>query len=125
MLRALTKVFDVARSQGRPIWAYGVSTRTPANLNFLIGAGLRNFCVPPGELRTLLDALSYEGDITAGDTDFGVVNLVEGTGTAAADSNSVDGSLCRIPDGTDTDDASNDWAFTTTITPGVANVFSN
>ena len=32
------------------------------------------------------------------------------------------GSLARIPNGSDTDDAATDWAFTTTVTPGEANV---
>ena len=39
-----------------------------------------------------------------------------------ADSNTVDGSLSRIPDGRDTDDAASDWQFTTTPTRGAANV---
>ena len=39
-----------------------------------------------------------------------------------ADSNTVDGTLARIPDGKDANDAAADWAFTTTPTPGAANV---
>lgn len=72
----------------------------------------------------LLDALSYEGSITAAVIDGQTYNLVEGTvlPTSVADSNTVDGSLSRIPDGSDTDDAATDWAFTTTKTPGAANV---
>ena len=64
---------------------------------------------------TTLDALSYEGTIAA---------LVEGTPLPAevADSNTVTGSLARIPDGGDTNDAAADWRFTTTVTPGAANV---
>ena len=42
--------------------------------------------------------------------------------TATADSNTVAGSLSRIPNGSDTDDAATDWAFTTTVTQGAANV---
>jgi large repetitive protein len=38
-----------------------------------------------------------------------------------ADSNTVTGSLARIPNGSDTDDAAADWAFTTTVTPGWEN----
>jgi hypothetical protein len=74
---------------------------------------------------TLLDALSYEGSITmvtiAG---VGMVSLVEGTALpgAVADSNSVVGSLCRLPNGADTNDAATDWAFSANITPGAANV---
>lgn len=72
----------------------------------------------------VLDALSYEGAITAailtGET--GVFNLVEGTAFSGADSNTANASLCRLPNGTDTDNASSDWILTTTPTPGAANV---
>ena len=74
--------------------------------------------------RALLDALSYEGAITNAVIDSQTYNLVEGTVLPAsvADSNTVAGSLSRIPDGSDTDDAATDWAFTTIVTPGAANV---
>ena len=70
----------------------------------------------------LLDALSYEGEITAAVIGGQTYNLVEGTALAAtvADSNTVDGSLSRIPDGQDTNNAASDWAFTQTKTPGAA-----
>jgi hypothetical protein len=73
---------------------------------------------------TLLDALSYEGAITAATIGGTTFDLVEGTALPAdvADSNTVDGSLARIPDGADADDAAADWAFTTTVTRGTANV---
>ncbi len=71
------------------------------------------------------DAISYEGSITAGVvTGFpGTFNLVEGTALPAstADSNTLNGSLSRIPSGTDTDNASADWTFSNTPTPGAAN----
>jgi len=72
----------------------------------------------------LLDALSYEGAITTATIGTKVFDLVEGTVLPAdvADSNSIDGTLARIPDGTDANDAATDWAFTTTPTPGAANV---
>ncbi len=72
----------------------------------------------------LLDALSYEGAITAATIGTTVFDLVEGTmlPVDVADSNTVDGVLARLPDGKDTDDAAADWAFTTTATPGAANV---
>jgi hypothetical protein len=73
---------------------------------------------------TLLDALSYEGEIVAATISGQSYNLVEGTVLATADSNTVAGSLSRLPDGTDTDNAATDWAFTTTATPGAANVAS-
>jgi hypothetical protein len=72
----------------------------------------------------VLDALSYEGEIRAATIDGRTVSLVEGTPLPAtvADSNTVDGSLARDPDGQDTDDAAADWVFTTTVTRGAANV---
>ncbi len=74
----------------------------------------------------LLDALSYEGSITSVSINGipGTVSLVEGNAllSSVADSNSAAGSLCRIPDGSDTDDAATDWKFCATTTPGAANV---
>jgi hypothetical protein len=71
----------------------------------------------------LIDALSYEGSLTSGNvTGLGMgINLVEGTATPAVD-NGAAGSLARLPNGTDTDDAAADWAFTATLTPGLPNV---
>lgn len=72
---------------------------------------------------TVVDALSYEGSITAGQINgVGVFDLVEGTATPAMDDNAMDGALIRDPNGTDTDDAASDWAFSTSKTPGEANV---
>jgi hypothetical protein len=72
----------------------------------------------------LLDALSYEGGITSALISGQTYSLVEGTVLPAtvADSNSTAGSLSRIPDGADTNDAASDWVFTTTLTRGAANV---
>ena len=72
----------------------------------------------------LLDALSYEGAITSAVIGTQTYNLVEGTVLPAsvADSNSAAGSLSRIPNGSDTDDAATDWAFSSTATPGAANL---
>ena len=54
--------------------------------------------------KRLLDALSYEGEITAATIDGSVYDLVEGTALPAtvADSNTTAGSLSRIPNGGDT-----------------------
>ena len=41
---------------------------------------------------------------------------------ALADSNTINGSLARLPDGTENDNAAADWNFTTTPTPGAPNV---
>jgi hypothetical protein len=72
----------------------------------------------------LLDALSYEGAITSAKIGTQTYNLVEGTVLPAtmADSNTVAGTLSRLPDGKDTNNAAADWAFTKTITRGAANV---
>lgn len=75
--------------------------------------------------HVLFDALSYEGSITA--ANIGgfptTVSLVEGTvvNGAVADSNSTNGSLIRSPNGQDTDNASADWIFAGTPTPGASN----
>jgi hypothetical protein len=75
--------------------------------------------------QTLVDALSYEGSITqaTGTGLTAAVSLVEGTAlpTSVADSNTAPGSLCRIPNGSDTNDAATDWKFCGTSTPGAAN----
>jgi hypothetical protein len=74
----------------------------------------------------LLDALSYEGAITGATIGGATYSLVEGTvlATDVADSNTVGGSLSRIPNGTDTNDAAADWRFTTSVTRGTANVLT-
>jgi hypothetical protein len=53
----------------------------------------------------------------------GTFSLVEGSAlpAAVADSNTAEGSLARIPNGADVDDAATDWKFTSTPTPGAAN----
>jgi hypothetical protein len=74
--------------------------------------------------KALLDALSYEGAITAATIDGQSYSLVEGMplDASVADSNTIDGSLSRLPDKADTNNAAADWAFTQTKTPGAANV---
>jgi len=72
---------------------------------------------------TLLDSLSYEGSITAASfVDVpGTFDLVHGTATGATDSNSVEGSLGRSPNGSSTGDDASDWVFNGSRTPGSAN----
>lgn len=72
----------------------------------------------------VIDALSYTASITAATIPgfTGGVNLVEGMATSASDANSGVRSLCRIPNGSDTDDAASDWATAVMITPGAANI---
>jgi Lamin Tail Domain len=97
---------------------------------FLVVAGDAQNGAPDGlalvdtDDGALLDALSYEGGITAAVIDGRTYSLVEGTLLPAtvADSNTAAGSLSRIPDGRDTNDAASDWVFTTTLTRGAPNV---
>lgn len=75
--------------------------------------------------HTLIDALSYEGSMTMVDiAGFPApVSLVEGTvlSSTVADSNTADGSLCRSPNGQDTDNANVDWRFCATRSAGQPN----
>jgi hypothetical protein len=73
--------------------------------------------------ETVLDALSYEGAINAATITGAAAtpDLVEGTATSAADSDTTDGALARCPDGADTNDADTDWAFLAGVTAGEAN----
>ena len=48
-------------------------------------------------------------------------DVAEDTAETAKDSNSIDESICRSPNGNDTDNANVDWAACTTKTPGTAN----
>ena len=71
---------------------------------------------------TIIDAIAYEGDI-ADITPPGFaapVSLI-GTSTTVADSNTVVASLCRSPNGQDTDTSSADWKVCSVVTPGTAN----
>ena len=68
-------------------------------------------------------ALSYDGSVTMGSVNgLGSISFVEGSPTPAVDSSNSTGSLVRIPDGNDSDDAASDWAFTSNPTPGAANL---
>jgi len=75
--------------------------------------------------NTLIDALSYEGSVTMAEVP-GIANpvsLVEGPvlSGSVADVNTGNASLCRSPNGTDTDNANTDWKLCTSLTPGSAN----
>lgn len=75
--------------------------------------------------KTVLDALSYEGEVLAAEIpDFDPPpSLVEGAELPAtvADSSSAERTLCRSPNGSDTDQAATDWIICATPTPGSAN----
>ncbi|MEK7951744.1 lamin tail domain-containing protein [Luteolibacter soli] len=73
-----------------------------------------------------VDSLSYEGSVTAGRVTGvpGTFNLVEGSPLPAsvADGNTpATGSLGRVPNGSDTDNAAVDWKIYATSSPGTAN----
>lgn len=76
--------------------------------------------------NALVDALSYAGAVSAADVSGASqpLDFVEGTAATAVDSNTVDESLIRSPNGSDTDDADTDWKVTKTKTPGGANVLT-
>ena len=72
----------------------------------------------------LLDALSYEGSITTTAAIGGrTYSLVEGTAVTVIDdgATTTNHSLGRVPNGSDTDDASADWEVVTRVTPGASN----
>ena len=75
-------------------------------------------------LAVLATQPAYGYEITARLREQGFSDLVEGTvlPVTVADSNTVAGSLVRSPDRSDTNNAATDWVFTTTVTPGTANV---
>jgi hypothetical protein len=76
---------------------------------------------------TLIDALSYEGSITAATIPgLGTVSLVEGNvlPVAVTDDNVSTRSLIRFPDGLDHNNAATDWKVTLTLTPGLPNVLT-
>jgi hypothetical protein len=95
------------------------------DLTMMTGGGMQNGA-PDGVAlidtlsMTVLDRFSYEGSITAASIFGRSENLVEGTAFPIADSDTTPRSLCRRPNGTDTDVANADWS-TCTPSPGAAN----
>lgn len=74
----------------------------------------------------VIDALSYEGSVNGVTIDGNTFDLVDGTVTAAAETNSAPNrSMARFPNGTDTHNDSVDWITTDTVTPGAANTFAS
>jgi hypothetical protein len=75
--------------------------------------------------KTVLDVFSYGGAITEavlGAPFVGTTSLVEGMAANLKDNSDPSRSLARIPNGNDKNDALTDWAATTKITPGAANL---
>jgi cysteine-rich repeat protein len=77
--------------------------------------------------NTIVDSLAWgKGGVPAATITgiTGTVNLNEGTPPGLIDSASVAGSIIRNPNGQDTNDATADLKFTSTITPGAANIYT-
>jgi hypothetical protein len=74
----------------------------------------------------IMDSFAYEGPMIAATINGfpGTYNLVHGTALSAsvADSNTIPGSLARLPDGQTSGNDSADWAFSGTPTPGATNL---
>ncbi len=77
-------------------------------------------------LTNVMDSFSYAGSITNAMINgfIGTRNLVQGTNAPSTDNNVVVGSLIRSPNGQHSGDDASDWRFTTTPTPGSANVLT-
>jgi len=69
----------------------------------------------------VVDALSYAGEVRMAQISGMTYDLVEGTAFSGVDNNTTPASLARVPNGTDTDNASTDFAVVTTPTPGASN----
>ena len=94
-----------------------------ASGDFIQNGGPDGIALIDTSTNTVIDALSYEGSITAAIiVGFpGPVTLVEGSATTRADTNDNLNALVRSPGGADTDDALSDWILSNLITPGAAN----
>lgn len=118
----------VVKSSAVSVLAGTLTMAFPAETNQIQNGAPDGVALIDTASQRVLDALSYEGSITmAVITGFpGTYSLVEGTAlsVSVADSNTNNGSLARYPNGTDSNNAVADWVFTTTPTPGVANVLT-
>lgn len=65
VLRALSKIAEVAAGQGRELSVFGASAQNGQNLARLIGCGLRQFCVGPAALQAFLETLATIDSKTA------------------------------------------------------------
>lgn len=72
--------------------------------------------------HAVVDALSYEGDVPTAMYMGTSFELREMSSPAGTDTASGDKSLARIPNGADTNNGATDWAETTMLTPGSANM---
>ena len=57
VLRTLMQICEACEQSSRPLSVFGVTAVNPANLPFLLGVGLRHFCVAPVVLKDFLTQL--------------------------------------------------------------------
>jgi vibriolysin len=95
----------------------------PATSNNMRNGGPNGVGILDKASSRLVDALSYGGPLLAAQVNgvTGSLDFVEGTSATVADSNTTPGSMCRSPNGADTDDADSDWVICAAPTPGAAN----
>jgi phosphoenolpyruvate-protein kinase (PTS system EI component) len=60
VLRALKMVVRAAAEHEKPLSVFGVTAVHAHNLPLLLGAGVREFCAPPGALRAFLGDLRVQ-----------------------------------------------------------------
>lgn len=58
VVRGLAQIVEACREEGRPLSVFGSMARQRHNLPFLLGTGLRAFCVPPMNARELAQEVS-------------------------------------------------------------------
>jgi Lamin Tail Domain len=117
----------VARSATVSVPVGALSLVFGVGANFVQNGSPDGIAVIDTVSQRVLDSLSYEGSVTAAVISGfpGTYNLVEGSPFAGVDSDTSPLlSLIRSPNGTDGNNAVNDWALTTTLTPGAANFFT-
>jgi imidazolonepropionase-like amidohydrolase len=112
-----------------------------ANPGVMVPMGVARFMLPDNSIQngapdgvalintatmSLVDALSYEGPITATSIPgvMGMPSLVQGTALPAtvADSNTVNASIARLPNGINSGNDADDWSLTMMPTPGAPNL---
>jgi phosphotransferase system enzyme I (PtsI) len=58
VLRTLLQICEACEQSSRPLSVFGVTAVNPTNLPFLLGVGLRHFCVAPVALKDFLAQLA-------------------------------------------------------------------
>jgi len=78
-----------------------------------------------GAVPVIVDGLAYDGTMATFTLDEAVdIPLANTESTSLGDSNDIAGALSRIPTSCDRNTPAVDWQFTSTLTPGAANVLT-